>query len=155
MTKSMLFVIAVLIVALGARPVLGGDEREYVGETTVTTLPGVGIIALHDLCIADFPDARMCSSSDIIRNGARAGAALPVDSAWMTPTLVTVTATDSFDASGLPSVGQAGILSCVAWTAVNAPNQGMVLDGGLGTFTRINCNNTRPVACCAARKIKK
>ncbi len=53
MTKSMLFFIAVLIVALGARPVLAGDGREYVGETSGSTAPNIGIIAMHDLCEAD------------------------------------------------------------------------------------------------------
>ena len=69
MTKSMLFFIAVLLVALGARSVLAADDREYVGETEATTVPNIGIITMHDLCNASFPAARMCSSSDIIRGG--------------------------------------------------------------------------------------
>ena len=63
MSKSMLFFIAVLIVALGARPVLAGDGREYVGATSGSTAPNIGFTAMHDLCHADFPRARICLSS--------------------------------------------------------------------------------------------
>ena len=59
MSKSMLFFIAVLIVALGARPVLAGDGREYVGATSGSTAPNIGFTAMHDLCHADFPRAHM------------------------------------------------------------------------------------------------
>ncbi len=154
MTKSMLFFIAVLIVALGARPVLAGDGREYVGETSSSTAPNIGIVSMHALCDLDFPGGRMCSSSDIIRNGG-VGAALPVRDAWVHPTLVVGTADDFFlDASGVSS-SRPGGLSCLSWGSKSSKTNGLVLSrlGPLGSG--ITCGNKLPVACCAERKVEK
>ncbi len=154
MTKSMLFFIAVLIVALGARPVLAGDGREYVGETSSSTAANIGIVSMHALCDLDFPGGRMCSSSDIIRNGG-VGAALPVGAAWVHPTLVVGTAVDFFlDASGVSS-SRPGGLSCLSWGSISSNTNGLVLSrlGRLGS--EITCDKNLPVACCAERKDKK
>ncbi len=113
MTKFMLFFIAAFIVALGARPALAGDDREYVGETAATTVPNIGIITMHDLCNAAFPAARMCSSSDIIRGGG-VKADPPPREAWVSPSLVTGTAAGYvLDASGVTSVKGSG--NCGRW----------------------------------------
>ena len=164
MTKSMLFFIAVLIVALGARPVLAGEEREYVGETTVTTLPNVGIITMHNLCDADFPGARMCSSSDIIRNGG-VGAALPAANAWLHPDLVTGDAGGfALDVSGTTAT-DAAFLSCLSWSFLSNAHTGLTLTstGRIEIAPIIStlpiagdgCDGSRPVACCAERGGKK
>ncbi len=102
MFKYLLAFIAVLTVALGVQPVLAGDHRVYVGETPVTTLPGIGIVALHDLCDSEFPGARMCSTSEFMNNGVGEDAMLPVFAAWIRPSLV-AGAADGFllDESGI------------------------------------------------------
>ena len=73
---AFVFAVAVIIVAFGTQPILA-QGREFVGVTAVPTAPSVGILALHDLCAADFEDARMCSSIDIVRNGVRDGVPFP------------------------------------------------------------------------------
>ncbi len=164
MTKSMLFFIAVLMLALGARPVLAGEAgREYVGETTVMTLPNVGIMALHDLCDADFPGARMCSSSDIIRNGG-VGVALPAANAWLHPDLVTGDPVDfALDVSGTTST-DSYFLSCLSWSSLSEEHTGLTLTstGRIEIAPIITtsptpgegCNGSLPVACCAKRSGK-
>ncbi len=153
MTKSMLFFIAVLIVALGARSVLAGDDREYVGETEATTVPNIGIITMHDLCNASFPAARMCSSSDIIRGGG-VKADPPPREAWVSPSLVTgTTAGYVLDASGVTSAK--GTLSCSSWSSASSGLTGLVLTSW-GWLSVATCNSTKvAVACCALRKSEK
>ncbi len=159
MTKSMLFFIAVLIVALGARPVLAGDGREYVGVTTDTTRPDVGIIALHDLCEADFPGSRMCSSSDIIRNGG-VGAALPPAGAWINPAPIPVTPVGfASDLSGAANT-YPGSLACFSWISAGLGDKGEFIPRSLTTWRGqappVVCfQRLLPVACCAERKGKK
>ncbi len=159
MTKSMLFFIAVLIVALGARPVLAGDGREYVGVTTDTTLPNVGIIALHDLCEADFPGSRMCSSSDIIRNGG-VGAALPPAGAWISPAIKPLISVGfALDLSGV-STTDTGYLACFSWISAGLGDEGVFIPRSLTTWRGqappVLCLQRHlPVACCAERKGKK
>ena len=153
MAKSMLFFIAVLIVALGARSVLAADGREYVGETAAATTPNIGIIAIHNLCGAEFPGARMCSSSDIIHGGG-VKADPPPREAWVSPSLVTGTASGYvLDASGVSSVK--GTLSCSAWSSTSSGLTGLVLTSW-GWLSVANCNATKVgVACCALRKSKE
>ncbi len=149
MTKSMLFFIAVLIVALGARSVLAGDGREYVGESAAATRANIGIVAMHDLCATSFPAARMCSSSDIIHSGG-VKADPPPSEAWVSPSLVTGTAAGYLlDASGISSVK--GTLSCSAWSSRSAGLTGLVLSAW-GWFSVATCNSSKVhVACCALR----
>ena len=153
MTKSMLFFIAIFIVALGARSVLAGDDREYVGETAATTVPNIGIMTMHDLCNASFPGARMCSSSDIVRGGG-VKADPPPQEAWVSPSLVTGTAAGYvLDASGVTSAK--GTLSCSAWSSASSGLTGLVLTSW-GWLSVTTCNSTKVgVACCALRKGKK
>ena len=153
MTKSMLFFIAVLTVALGARSVLAGDDREYVGETEATTVPNIGIMTMHDLCNASFPAARMCSSSDIIRSGG-VKADPPPQEAWVSPSLVTGAAAGYvLDASGVTSTK--GTLSCSSWSSTSSSLTGLVLTSW-GWLSVTTCNSTKvAVACCALRKSKK
>ncbi len=147
MTKSMLFFIAVLIVALGARPVLAGDDRVYVGETSVPTAPNIGIVALHALCEADFKGARMCSSSDIIRNGVAVGAVLPATFAWLHPSLVAGSTVDfALDASGARG-DVFGALSCNAFTSALPADVGLLLSD-TGRIGGGDCLFNVPVACC-------
>ncbi len=153
MIKSMLFFIAVLIVALGARPVLAGDEREYVDHTTILTPPDVGIIRMHDLCRAEFRKTapNMCSTGDIVRNGGRA-ANLPVIPAWVHPSRViqreaAAVAFTSYDSASGASVGTTGLQSCFGWISANSNTQGMTLNAN-GKFSSSNCDIPRQVACC-------
>ena len=153
MTKSMLFFIAVLIVALGARPVLAGDGREYVGETSSSIAPHVGYAAMHALCHLDFPGARICWSSDIFRHGG-VGAALPVTGAWVHPSLVDVAGQRyPLDPNG-NGVLAFGILSCYARASVRPSVFGFSISS-YGRRSPPECAGILPVACCAERKGKK
>ncbi len=146
-------VTAVFAVALFAQPVLAHEEigREYVGETTVSTPPDIGLLALHELCDADFPGARMCSSSDIIRNGARASAQIPAGAAWVHPTLVGQGSGLRLDASG-QSASPSQTLSCAAWR-LTAGKRATILLGAQPhpTISIALCTLSLPVACCAER----
>ena len=152
MTKSMLFFIAVLIVALGARPGRAGDEREYVASTTQQQLPIVGIIEMHKRCKTEFPGTHFCSSFDINRNGG--SGALPAVNAWIQPDLRTNKGGLVMDASGITSggsLGEAGGLSCSGWRTISPNSQGLVLNSQ-GMIEAVPCNFAPPiprVACCA------
>ena len=148
MTKSMLFFIAVLIVALGARPVLAGDEREFVDKTTLETFPNVGIIEMHDLCKAEFPGTHFCSTADIVRNGGLAVNLPEFIGAWVHPSRV-IERPDgsSYDSvSGVATVAT-GNLSCSAWSTTTFDVRGMSLTS-VATFTTVPCSVDLPVACC-------
>ena len=155
MAKSMLFFIAVLIVALGARPVLAGDERTLVLVTTNTTPADIGVVGMHDMCDAELPGTHFCSSSDIIRNGALPGA-LPDDEAWVHPSIrgYAVLAEGPpellfvVDASGVASDGVlSGELSCRSWTDTFEGLRGLFIGSG-GGFGRLPCDFELQVACC-------
>ena len=149
MIKSMLFFIAVLIVALGARPVLAGDEREFLDRTATDISPIGGMLELHDLCKAEFPGTRMCSTSDIVRNGGLID--LGAKSAWVHPSrAIERGESSSYDsASGIGSLNP-GLLSCDGWRNSSvAANQkeGLVIQPN-GEWGLLFCNETQPVACC-------
>ena len=146
MIKSMLFFVAVLIVALSVRPVMAGDEREYIDQTVAETPPDVGMIVLHNFCQAEFPGTHMCSTGDIVRNGGAIPGGKP---AWVHPSrVIERPESGSYDsASGVESpVG--GFLSCNGWRSDGASDDGLVVtpDGSWGVLT---CDgNVLPVACC-------
>ena len=127
MTKSILLLIAAIMLVLGASPILAQD-REFVGVTTVATPANVGILAMHEMCDADFPGARMCSSADILANG---GVGVPNNFGplvWLQPSLV---AGDSagfkLDASGVATTAVSASLSCFNWSVDFATVGGLVL----------------------------
>jgi hypothetical protein len=150
MTKSMLFLIAAIMLALGASPVLAQD-REFVGVTTVATPANVGILAMHKMCAAQFKGGRVCSSADILANG---GVDVPDffgPLVWLQPTLV---AGDSagfqLDASGVSTTSVSASLSCFNWSVDFATVGGLVLSPS--RITASSCDNTYPVACCSDLK---
>ncbi len=154
------FAVAVLIVALGARPVLAGEEREYVGETTVSTLGNVGLQAMHDLCAKDFKEARMCSSYDLIRNGARPLSTLPVSAAWMNPMVATHQREPgggnlAADISGVTSSKGPQGLSCAGWRLIAGERTGLAFIRSPVTISLARCDHEFPVACCSLRKTSK
>ena len=156
---AIVFAVAVLIVALGARPVLAGEEREYVGETTVSTLGNVGLQAMHNLCAADFKEARMCSSHDLIRNGASPLSTLPVLAAWMNPMVAThqrePPANLAADISGVTSSKGPQGLSCAGWRLIAGELTGLAFIRSPVTISLARCDFPFPVACCSARKRSK
>jgi hypothetical protein len=152
MTKSMLFLIAALMLALGARPVLA-QQREFVGQTTTTTPANVGILALHAMCNAQISGARMCSTADILANG---GVGAPPISGsppllWINPFLV---AGDSagfqLDASGVGTNLPGASLSCFDWSVNLASVGGTTLSQS--RISASSCDNVYAVACCIATK---
>ena len=153
MTKSMLFLITALTLALGASPVLA-QEREFVGVTTAATPANVGILAMHEMCDADFPSARMCSSADILANGGIDAPAFFGPLVWLNPTLV---AGDSagfkLDASGVSTTAVSASLSCFNWSVDFASVGGLVLSPSRITAT--SCDNSNKVACCSSKKVKE
>ncbi len=152
MTKSMLFFIAVLIVALGARPVLAGDEKPLVAVTDPTP-PNIGVTGMHDLCKAQFPGTHWCSSWDIIRKGALAGA-LPPSAAWVHPDIRGDTAEGgdgdvqvSLDASGNVGESTGRSMTCNLWRSQTPAQRGLTITSA-GNLEVTNCFIPRPVACC-------
>jgi hypothetical protein len=152
MTKSMLIVIAALMLAWGARPVLA-QQREFVGQTTSTTPANVGILALHAMCNAQISGARMCSTADILANG---GVGAPPISGqppllWINPSLVAGTEMFQLDASGVGSAASlSGSLSCFNWSINLATVAGTILSQS--RITASSCDNEYAVACCSAKK---
>ena len=153
MTRSMLFLIAALMLALGAGPVRA-QQRQFVGQTTTTTPANVGILALHAMCDAQFPGARMCSTADILANGADS-AAPPISGTppllWINPSLVAGTDTFQLDASGVGSgASLSGSLSCFNWSINLAAVAGTTLSQS--RISASSCDNEYAVACCIAPK---
>jgi hypothetical protein len=148
MTKSMVFLIAALLLALGARPVLA-QQREFVGHTTTTTSANVGILALHAMCAAQFKEARMCSTADILANGGVGAPPISGDPPllWINPSLVAGTATFQLDASGVDSGAS---LSCFNWSVDFASVGGTTLSQS--RISASSCDNQYAVACCAVIK---
>ena len=147
---SMVYLVAVVVLAVGPGAAWA-QQREFIGETTQATKASVGLLALHEMCSAQFPGARMCSAADILNNGA--GASAPVlfgPLIWLNPTLV---AGDSagfqLDASG---VGSTTSLSCHNWSVDFASVGGLVLSPS--RITASSCDNTYKVACCSAKHLK-
>jgi hypothetical protein len=154
--RSTLFLIAATILALGAGSVFA-QEREFVGVTTAATLPNVGILTLHEMCNADFPGSRMCSSADILANG---GVGVSHDFGplvWLQPTLVAGESGGwKLDASGVATHVVSGLqqsLSCFNWSVDFASVGGLVLSPG--RISASSCDNSYPVACCSAKKVKE
>lgn len=144
---AIVFSVTLAGTALAQSGGIAGDAREYVGETTVSTFPNLGIIALHDLCDADFPGARICSSSDIISNGG-VGAAAPATAAWVNPTLVGGHSTPfALVQSGVPSTVSAGFISCHAWSSTSSVDSGLIFNSDL-TIGFARCDHRFPAACC-------
>ena len=147
MSKSILLLIAAIMLALGASPVLAQD-REFVGVTTVATPANVGILAMHKMCAAQFKGGRVCSSADILANG---GVDVPDffgPLVWLQPTLVAGDSTlFRLDASGVDAMGS---LSCFNWSVNNANVAGLVLSPS--RITASSCDNIYPVACCSDLK---
>jgi hypothetical protein len=152
MTRSMLLLIAVLMLALGTGPVRA-QQREFVGHTTTTTPANVGILALHAMCDAQFKGARMCSTADILANG---GVGAPPISGnppilWINPYLVAGTDAFQLDASGVGSGSSlSGSLSCFNWSVDFASVAGTTLSQS--RISASSCDNQYAVACCIAPK---
>lgn len=146
-------VIASIFIIVGVSPVLAQD-RELVGMTVATTDGSTGgISAMHAMCRAEFEGSRMCSSSDLMRNGISASAQLPSSSvAWINPSN---SAPDTrFAARGTVdtvsgTVSTVGTLNCSGWAF--SILVGLTIDDG-GEFAIENCSVSLPVACCAPVK---
>jgi len=153
MTKSGLVLITALMLALGARPVLA-QQRQFVGQTATTTSANAGILAMHAMCAAQFKDAVMCSTLDILTNGAAADAP-PISGdpplLWINPVLV---AGDSagfvLDASGVGTNVPFASLSCDTWSVDFANKGGTTLSQS--RISASSCDNKYAVACCRAPK---
>ena len=145
---------------------LEAQDRELVGfTTTLTTGSNNGSIGMNDLCNSEVPGTRMCTTSDIVRNGVSDNVPRPLLRGWVHPAaVVEVTAEGTTGpnrgkwldtVSGARSSYDAwrGMLSCYGWTATGS------LIGGLailptGSLIEDPCSTPHPVACCAEAKIK-
>jgi hypothetical protein len=126
---------------------------------------------MHELCRAEIPGSRMCTSSDLVRNGASdaitsdLGALLP-SGGWVHPAAVVEVMSDATgtnintgiwldSVSGARSSGDSrGMLSCYAWTTTGTQVRGLTIIP-TGSLQEGTCGTARPVACCAeVKKIK-
>jgi hypothetical protein len=110
---------------------------QFAGFTIATTDGGPGILAMHDLCRAEFgPEARMCESKEFILSpNAMAPTAFR---AWLHPTLVD----DQRDYAGFTG------RSCGGWNTVD-PNTGGLTINKFGRLEDRPCQSVLPVTCCA------
>jgi hypothetical protein len=164
MLKKMVFVFASIVLVFDVSFVEAQD-RELVGFTTTsTTGSNQGIVGMHELCSLDFPGSRMCTTSDIVRNGVAPGVVL--QRGWVHPAaVVEVTAegiTGPNKGKWLDTVSGArssfddwrGMLSCFGWTTTGSLVGGLVIFPS-GSLHEDPCSDSRPVACCAEAKLKK
>lgn len=145
--------VCICVIALFVCPVLAQD-RELVGVTSETTSGfGGGVAGMHERCKAEFPGTRMCSSSDIVRNGVSDALGLPLNNlAWVHPSRevpdTRFISTGILDAvSGIPTTA-GSTLSCGSWNNESSNNRGLII-GDDGTLSLLPCSATIAVACCA------
>jgi hypothetical protein len=118
----------------------GAPVFQLVGFTTATYRGDTGVLGLTLACQAEFPQARICRSAEII-----ATIDIPTLSgtdAWVLPTPVAGTQNSVVD-------GASGIFLPNYADACNTGNFGFIVHAN-GIFSPDVCTHQRPVACCAA-----
>jgi hypothetical protein len=123
---------------------LGGGSPEphfrFVGVTTATVTGAAGIFGLSTLCGEEFSGSRVCMSRELIETvDPSLEPGEPVH-AWIHPTFVP---TEGTDISGQPAV------TCSGWSSNSRSQLGLSVHAHLGSFTRTQCDQALPAACCA------
>jgi hypothetical protein len=137
-------------------PASSGPARyQYVGITTQTFDGSAGIGNFTLACQQDFPNARMCTSAEIISTTQWPPQPAVEFSAWVQPIYAPISGDTELvlDVSG-QSHGDLSGISCRGWRTNLPTYQGLLLEsrpaeGKYGSFWRQECDQTRPVACCA------
>lgn len=110
---------------------------EFVGFSTAQSNGAAGILKFTQMCQADFPNSRMCTSVEIIKT-------VNVPSAtgigWVQP-ILGGTVDHLFDVSGIYEINYGG-LTC----SLGSDGLTVSTDGKFGTSS---CSEVLSVACCA------
>lgn len=140
--------------------VRGHVSHQLVGYTTVETEANIGIGGMTELCQAEIPDSRICSTREILES---VDPIPPITStSWVlgeyeilsNPTSTTVPFlwrekySGNGEAADLLTVLRVG---CEQFISPSSSYRTVVYGGSSGIFFRTSCNGTRPVACCAPR----
>jgi hypothetical protein len=119
-------------------------QFQLVGFTEAETQGSEGLLALTQVCQAEFPASRMCTSVEVMNTVALPGA-LENTNAWVRPVIRAFEFPVWVDASG--TTNSEGGLSCDAWQE-GSSFDGLAVTERLRFGTR-DCGNRHPVACCS------
>ncbi|GAA5186013.1 hypothetical protein [Ferrimonas gelatinilytica] len=127
-------------------------QAEYVGVSNGTTTGDAGIAGMTQLCQADYPGSRMCTSVEFANSTSFPN--LPNNSAFIRPVLGSLSDGDYqnnyvFD-SGSGRTLKTTQTSCGGWTVGSVgSSHGFALGiNSAGGFMVLGCANANPVACC-------
>ena len=148
--------VLVAIILMPAAPALGGgsDSVRFVGNSDAATLPDIGRFAMYKLCAQTFHDSRMCTSEEIVK------IMDPPETtgvAWVQPVIsgVALDASNQLivvdKSSGVIGSAMPDAMSCGNWLRSANDKHGLVITTA-GTFDKVGCRRTLPVACCAPMK---
>ncbi len=119
---------------------------EFVGFSTAKSNGAAGILKFTQMCQADFPNSRICTSVNILTT-------VDVPSAsgtgWVQPVIVgsgnnSVGQPVAIDASGISEYPYG--LTCNGWS--DSSQEGLTVSAD-GKFSQNACSDVLPVACCA------
>ena len=98
---------------------------------------------MTELCQADYPDSRICTSEEYAKTITFPGAIPNTTYAWIIPSVATGTGTgtvrDVFSGKNA--------LNCEGWRTVGDNTDGLSVNG-VGSFFFNTCNTLLPVSCC-------
>jgi hypothetical protein len=120
-------------------------KYEFVGFSTAKSSGAAGILKLHQLCQADFPNSRMCTSLEIIRT---VNVPSATGSGWVQPLFVGSGAyaysVYTADASGIEDIPNE--MTCYGWSDIYRRGLTVSTDGKFG---QTECSEVLSIACCA------
>ena len=116
----------------------------YSSATTTGLSSGIG--GMHALCKAYGPDARMCTTKELMLSSNVPFGCESCPMAWVQPTIVTTSGAVHYDYSGSPFSVQFG--TCYQWTNETSGVKGMVFKPDSGGVLILGRNNDYAVTCC-------
>lgn len=140
--------------------VRGHVSHQLVGYTTAETEANIGIGGMTELCQAEIPDSRICSTREILES---VDPIPPITStSWVlgeyeilpNPTSATLPFLwrEKYSGNGeAVELFTALRIGCEQFITPSSDYRTVVYGGSTGIFFRTSCNGTRPVACCAPR----
>ncbi|MGD2064066.1 MAG: hypothetical protein PVF51_10860 [Nitrospirota bacterium] len=140
----------------------GYVSHQFVGYTTAETEADIGIGGMTELCQAEIPDSRICSTREILESR---DPTPPVQSptSWVLgeyeimPNPASTTSPflwrEKYSGNGdtVTDLLTALRTGCEQMISPSSSYETVVYGGATGIFFRTTCNGTRPVACCAPR----
>jgi hypothetical protein len=121
---------------------------EFVGFSTAKSNGAAGILKLHQLCQADFPNSRTCGSIEILKT---VNVPSSTGTGWVQPVFPGGPAglgngidTVATDASGIETTSEG--MTCSGWS--NSSEYGLTVSTD-GKFSTRSCSEVLSAACCA------